>query len=794
MANLSFKFNLSQRVAVTYIKLKAVTSKLQRTASSIGFIKKSLFHNVIPTFARVSGNFSNDNDKWHCSKRILLSELRKHQQKLTELIYEEREINSQLERKCGYKLCQILILKIKNVLLSERIDNITTKNKKLYRLIKATVNKTTYRVPLINLSDHELNNHEENQLRFGLEQSFVYKNKNQRKFLAANLETLSQKVDSCIPADKKEHFHEFLRGYTDIFINNVNKTTDYTYKNLRGLINDETTVVMKGDKDSSVVIMNRSDYTEKLESMIQDGIRNGTYQETIDTTLQDLKQFQSFLYRNFQTHKKYKEMIPSSNQPARLYATAKTHKFSNVNEISKDALTFRPIIDQTGTCTHKTAQIIGEYLRPLSKNEFTITDTQQFPEMIKALPLLSPNEEYVSYDVESLFTNIPLKETIEFILEEIYDNHKITPICSRLVFKRLLFKLTTECTFIFNKKFYRQTDGCAMGGPLSVIMADIWMVKVEREVVEPTKPKFYRRYVDDVINRRNISEHDSLFESLNNHHRNMNFTIEINPPKFLDTNIVINQGKVTSSVHRKVGKLPVHWSSETPKRYKRNAITGDLHRSTRISDDIVKETNLIKQKFINANFPKRFIESVVADFKHKQELNSRKGEDSLIIPPGFFDSKPLVLLVELPYCQLNEKASKTFQKRFEKFTNGKYNVIVKWLTRKVQTLFPLKDRMSHVSCKVYMGTCSCGEIYVGETKRNVETRWREHENPKFNSEPAKHLLNYPEHSFDWTVLSSASKNDRTRKNLEASFIAIIKPSLNEQVKHNILNLFRNGVT
>ena len=561
-------------------------------------------------------------------------------------------------------------------------------------------------------------------------------------------------------------------------------------KYLRGLIKDDTTLVMKADKDSSVVMLNRKDYDEKLENMIQDGINNGTYIETDDTTLQDLKLFQSFLYRNFKTHKKYKEMIPSSNQPARLFATAKTHKLKNNDEITISNLKFRAIIDQTGTYTHKTAQIIGEYLKPLSKNEFTIRDTQTFPDMIKSLPPLNLDEEYVSYDVESLFTNIPLHETIEYILEEIYENNKLPPICSKLVFQRLLLKLTTECTFVFNNKFYRQTDGCAMGGPLSVIMADIWMVKLERDVVQPTKPKFYRRYVDDVINKRNIDKPDLLFESLNNYHRKINFTIEVNPKKFLDTNIIINEGSVISSVHRKAEKLPVHWSSQVPKRYKRNAITGDLYRSIRITSDMDKETDYIKQKFIKADYPKRFINSVITDFNRKQEAK----EETFIIPPELFEERSLLLFVELPYCELNEKASKNFTKRFKEFTGNKYDVVIKWVTRKVRSLFPLKDRVSHSSCKIYMGTCSCGEAYVGETKRNVETRWKEHENPKYNTEPGKHLLENPDHEFNWTILSTAAKNDRTRKNLEASFIAVLKPSLNEQVKHNIINLFRHGVT
>ena len=50
------------------------------------------------------------------------------------------------------------------------------------------------------------------------------------------------------------------------------------------------------------------------------------------------------------------------------------------------------------------------------------------------------------------------------------------------------------------------------------------------------------------------------------------------------------------------------------------------------------------------------------------------------------------------------------------------------------------------------------------------------------------------HSFNWSVLLSAPKNTRTRKNLEAFVIAKMKPSLIEQGESSVLNLFRNGVT
>ena len=82
------------------------------------------------------------------------------------------------------------------------------------------------------------------------------------------------------------------------------------------------------------------------------------------------------------------------------------------------------------------------------------------------------------------------------MIEQIYVHKKSMPICSKLIFGRLLIKLATECTFKINSRFLKQVDGCTMGGPLSVTFSDIYMVKIENNVVIPSKPIFYRRLVD----------------------------------------------------------------------------------------------------------------------------------------------------------------------------------------------------------------------------------------------------------------------------------------------------------
>ena len=90
-----------------------------------------------------------------------------------------------------------------------------------------------------------------------------------------------------------------------------------------------------------------------------------------------------------------------------------------------------------------------------------------------------------------------------------------------------MYKLTTECAFQFNQNLFKQTEGCSVRGPLSVTLADIHMIRTEKDIVTPLKPIFYKRFVDDIYNRRKKDILDNFYEGLN-YHPNIKLTIEIN--------------------------------------------------------------------------------------------------------------------------------------------------------------------------------------------------------------------------------------------------------------------------
>ena len=78
-----------------------------------------------------------------------------------------------------------------------------------------------------------------------------------------------------------------------------------------------------------------------------------------------------------------------------------------------------------------------------------------FPDMLKKA-VNSEDYEEISDDVESLYTNIPVKETIKYILHKIYVDKSIKPFCKKSFFKKLLVKLTKECVFSMNSCVIKQ--------------------------------------------------------------------------------------------------------------------------------------------------------------------------------------------------------------------------------------------------------------------------------------------------------------------------------------------------
>ena len=136
-----------------------------------------------------------------------------------------------------------------------------------------------------------------------------------------------------------------------------------------------------------------------------------------------------------------------------------------------------------------------------------------------------------SLDVDSLFTNIPLEETINICTNFLYNNEDVIEGINKSEFKNLLSLATQESYFIFNDVLYKQKDGVAMGSPLGSTMANVFLsfyeVKWLEQCPKEFKPVFYRRYVDDIFVLFESAEHLSKFRDyFNTRHPNMSFSFE----------------------------------------------------------------------------------------------------------------------------------------------------------------------------------------------------------------------------------------------------------------------------
>ena len=94
--------------------------------------------------------------------------------------------------------------------------------------------------------------------------------------------------------------------------------------------------------------------------MTEKGIQQQKYTKTEDATDSELKQFQVF-----QVSEHYDKMCSIPNQPGYLIATAKTCKFSSIDDITLSNLILRPVINLTGRYTCNASNVIPNHLKPL---------------------------------------------------------------------------------------------------------------------------------------------------------------------------------------------------------------------------------------------------------------------------------------------------------------------------------------------------------------------------------------------------------------------------------------------
>ena len=164
------------------------------------------------------------------------------------------------------------------------------------------------------------------------------------------------------------------------------------------------------DKSSTYVILNKTDYLEKCNDILKD---TSKFQQIKKDPTNEIKKKANILIDAVNAKCddiKFSKII-GDYAPGYFYGNIKTHKTN---------LPIRPIISQIPTPTYNMAKLLNKIINPYCPNTFSIKSTEEFVDILH-----STNAKGIisSIDAESLFTNVPINQTLEIIIEYCY-NHK----------------------------------------------------------------------------------------------------------------------------------------------------------------------------------------------------------------------------------------------------------------------------------------------------------------------------------------------------------------------------------
>ena len=297
-----------------------------------------------------------------------------------------------------------------------------------------------------------------------------------------------------------------------------------------------------------------------------------------DNNLQKLDQFQRCIRylkgKGAITNEDYHRIYPTSTATPTMYG-------SGLPKEHKDGTPLRPILASTGSFNHKCAKWLSDILSPLRSHSTNLKETFSFIDKVKNLSL----NDWVmySFDVVSLFTNLPLQFTLQLILDTIFkDNIETFHNLNKRRLKTLLNLAASSTTLKFQGKYYKQVDGIAMGSPIAPMLADVSMNYVIEETLtasQQSRPTVLLRCVDDLFLVFSSNEEaQSFFGVMNRIHKSINFTQEQEcngQLSFLDVLVSRNTGNVAqTSVFRKKTHtgLYLKWTSFVRYRYKCNFV------------------------------------------------------------------------------------------------------------------------------------------------------------------------------------------------------------------------------
>ena len=530
--------------------------------------------------------------------------------------------------------------------------------------------------------------------------------------------------------------------------------------------------------------MTKEQYASKMEKILQLNqfkLWKTTRSNALPPNIKTDEHFERLLDEAKKTngilHELFENFSSVSSQPAKLYTLPKIHK---------EDVPMRPILSTVGTMNHAVAQRLDRIIKPLINNDYVCTDSFSFVDSITKLKPSSEENTMVSFDVKSLFTMVPLEETIK-ICSDLF-SEKYGP-ADKTLFEKLLSLCVKDVHFLYNDQWWQQTDGVSMGSPLAPTLANVFMSHLEKSIAHYSgaSPKFYTRYVDDIFMIFNSKgDIEPFFNFMNNLHRNIEFTKEeeeLCRLPFLDVMVERSINSYTTGQFFKKTDTGLYTTpfSECDSRYRDNLVQGLITRAYRLGSsfkNIVSDIETNKQRLIKCGYNENDIDHIIKktvekEYRQHKKESSDKETISAVFPYG--------------------NGHKTLRKGLanvvkQNDTEDKFSLRVIFKTLKISSYFSNKCRTPKalVPNIVYRFQCQgCDARYIGESMRHLRTRCQEHGQRSRKSAIYDHLLICDKRTEkispdEFTIMVKNANIYRTKKIHEALLIKNQKPQINQQ--------------
>ena len=783
-------------------KLEQYHYKIAKINLDIIYIKTCKKENLIPTFAKsklaIKTNFKT---KLRIARIIMETELQNKHYIKKNL---KRNLLLAIDKIKGTFSCVLFIALIHKIrkIVNIKLSKVLKRHKKKLMVLRSKYgeknnSKLQLQNTISNYSSYTLTIAEENALRYGLDQhipSNTSSDKIRMEFESfyQNITPHIQNIEDENVISIKTKLLNSCEQYSKI------KTCNKHNEALKSLQSNNSITILKKDKGKGSVILDKSLYVDKCNALLN---TPQFKQLTSDPTRKYEGKIQRQL-RKIKPHltpSQYRKIYPTGSNPGRFYGTAKVHKLKENDGVKE--LTLRPIVSNIGSASYELAKFLANFLSPLSISEYTVKNTQEFITFTKNV-IVPTNYKLVSFDVTSLFTNVPLKETIDIILKRIYISKEIVTEIEKENLKKLLFSCTKEVHFSFNEKLYIQNDGVCMGSPLGPVLANIFMVELERTIIPVLSDCVYcwKRYVDDTFTIIDASQIDVVTDQINNFHHQIKFTHEQEQDdqiSFLDVKITRKGNHLETEVYRKptCKDIYIHWESFAPLGWKKSTLKTLALRAYRIcSNEILlkKELDYLRKVFHDINgYPHKIINNVFNSItlinQRAQEITQNNNSDLAKIS------------LTLPYMgHEGHTITNKLKSQLKRLLPNNIEMTIINNAKRISSCFNNKDAIpkEHKHDNVYQFKCAengCDAKYIGESGRRLAERIIDHNGRDNKSHIIKHSIdqNHPIRTNDqFEIINSGFRsNYKKRKIAEALAIRHKKPNLNVLVFSSLFFLF-----